>query len=71
MAEMRFRDIVGHSVLDEIQAVRIAKAKELLSDPRRSLTSIADFCGFRNPNSLRKLFRQTTGLTLTAWRKRC
>lgn len=70
MAEMRFRGIVGHSVLDEIQAVRIAKAKEFLADSRRDLSAIADFCGFRNPNSLRKLFRQTTGLTLSAWRER-
>lgn len=32
------------------------------------LKAISDFCGFENPNSLRKFFLKETGMTLSAWR---
>ena len=32
------------------------------------LKAISDFCGFENPNSLRKFFKAQTGMTMTAWR---
>ena len=67
MAEMRFRKAVGHSVLDEIHAVQLERAKQLL-DGTMPLKVISDFCGFENPNSLRKFFKSMTGVTMTAWR---
>ena len=70
MAEMRFRQIVGHSILDEIQAVRLGKAKELLSNSGQGISAIANFCGFKSPNALCKFFRQETGLSPSAWRER-
>ena len=70
MAEMRFRQIVGHSILDEIQAVRLEKAKELLSNSRQDISAISNFCGFKTPNALWKFFRQETGLSPSAWRER-
>ena len=68
MAEIRFRKIAGHSILDEIQAVRLEKAKKLLSDPSLDISAIANFCGFKAPNALWKFFRQETGLSPTEWR---
>ena len=67
-AELRFREAVGRSVLDEIQAVRIAHAKEMLRNPRQDLKSLADFCGYKRPNSLAKIFRATTGMSMRKWR---
>ncbi|MBQ9431624.1 MAG: substrate-binding domain-containing protein [Kiritimatiellae bacterium] len=67
-AEIRFRKATGHSVLEEIHAVRIKRAKQLLEDSTMPLKVISDFCGFANPNSLRKQFRKETGLTLSEWR---
>ena len=67
MAEMRFRKAVGHSVLDEIHAVQLERAKQLL-EGTMPLKVISDFCGFENPNSLRKFFKSETGMTMTAWR---
>ena len=64
---MRFRKAVGHSVLDEIHAVQLERAKQLL-DGMMPLKVISDFCGFENPNSLRKFFKSMTGVTMTAWR---
>ena len=35
------------------------------------LKAISDFCGFENPNSLRKFFKSQTGKTMTEWRANC
>ena len=67
-AEMRFRRATGQSILEAIQAVRLERAKELLRNPSQQLKSIADFCGFRNQNSLCKFFLKKTGMTMSAWR---
>ncbi len=67
-AEVRFRKATGHSVLDEIHEVQLACAKDLLQDASLPIKAISDFCGFENPNSLRKFFKAQTGKTMSAWR---
>ena len=69
MAEVRFRQIVGHSILDEIQSVRLERAKEMLSNTGQDISAISNFCGFKAANALWKFFRQETGLSPTEWRK--
>ena len=68
-AEPRFRACTGHSILDEINAVRLARAMELLLEPDRPIESIAAQCGFKSTAHLRVLFRRETGLSLRDWRK--
>ena len=70
MADLRFTQAVGRTILDEIQSIRLDRAKQLLLNPNQTLKAISDYCGFRHPNSLRKFFRKETGMTLSAWRKR-
>ena len=70
MADLRFTQAVGHTILDEIQSVRLDRAKQMLLNPNQELKPISSFCGFKNPNSLRKFFLKETGLTLSAWRKK-
>ncbi|MBR4259495.1 MAG: substrate-binding domain-containing protein [Kiritimatiellae bacterium] len=67
-AEIRFRRATGHSVLDEIHTVQLERAKRLLLEGSLPLKAISDFCGFQNPNSLRKFFRKETGQSMTDWR---
>ena len=69
LAARRFRKATGHSILDEIHAVQLERVKTLLLDGNRQLKSIGDFCGFTNPNSLRKFFLRETGMTMSAWRQ--
>ena len=57
-------------MLDEIHSVQLERVKMLLRDTNRPLKTIGDFCGFGNPNSLRKFFLRETGMTLSAWRQR-
>ncbi len=70
-AEIRFRKATGHSVLEEIHAVRLERAKELLRRGDMPIKVISDFCGFENPNSLRKFFKAQIGKTMTEWRDSC
>jgi len=58
MAEIRFRAATGHSILDEIQSVRRAKAEELLKDPTLDANAVANFCGYSSANALRNFLRQ-------------
>lgn len=67
-AELRFRKATGHSVLDEIHDVQLARAKELLSRHDMPLKLISDFCGFEHPNSLRKFFKAREGRTMGEFR---
>lgn len=70
-AEIRFRRAVGRSILDEIQRVRIEKAKSLLlSREQPNLTAIANFCGYATSSALYKTFTKETGLSPLSWRLR-
>ena len=68
MADIRFRRATGHSILAEIHAAQLERAQELARNMNLPLKAISDFCGFANPNSLRKFFKKATGKTLSAWR---
>ncbi len=67
-ADTRFRRAAGRSILEEIHAVQLERAKQLLRDTSVQLKALSDFCGFANPNSLRKFFLRETGMTMSEWR---
>lgn len=67
-AEMRFKALTGHSVLEEISEVRFARLFELLPDRHLPIGALADLCGFPSSLVLRRQFKAKTGLTLGAWR---
>ena len=66
--ELRFKATTGHSINEEIIAVRLEKAKELLSDGRIPLDRIHTECGYGDGRSLRYMFRRATGMGLRDWR---
>ena len=67
--ERRFREAMGHSVLDEILHVRLQAVMDLLSRPEPPIGTIADFCGFGSQVELRIAFRACTGMSMRQWRK--
>jgi len=67
--EMRFREAMGHSVLDEILNVRLERVCHLLAHTETPIGAIAAFCGFRSDIALSKLFHRRFGMSLLAWRK--
>jgi LacI family transcriptional regulator len=68
-AEIRFRQATGKSVLDEIVAARMARAKTLLAGTTLSIAEIAAQSGYRYSTNFRDAFRAATGLNPLAWRK--
>jgi len=60
--QQRFRAVVGRTMLEEIQRVRIECAKDLLRSGDLSLEAISERCGFANSQRFSVLFRQHTGL---------
>ena len=66
--EVRFREAMGHSILDEILHVRLEKALALLSRHEVPIADIAGLCGFRTSIELRKLFRRRFGSSMRRWR---
>ena len=69
-AEARFKEVCGHSIKDEIMAVRLARAKRLLSDTDLPISIVCERCGYTDERSLRYLFSKATGLSPADWRAR-
>ena len=68
--EKRFREAMGHSVLDEILHVRLERAFTLLSQTDTPIGAIADFCGFRSYWAVDALFRSRFGMSMGEWRRK-
>ena len=71
LAEIRFRNATGRSILGEIQAVRIENAKRLLANPRQRIDAVAGECGYASDTTFRRVFKSETGMTLRQWQKHC
>jgi len=60
MAEIRFRAMLGHSILDEIRAVRLDKARMATLPFRKLLRDeIATLCGYSSWSSVHRLLKET------------
>ncbi|MBQ6245723.1 MAG: substrate-binding domain-containing protein [Kiritimatiellae bacterium] len=68
--EQRFREAMGHSVLDEILHVRLERVLTLLSQTDMAFGAIADFCGFRTYWGLDDLFRSRFKMSMGEWRRK-
>lgn len=66
--ERRFRNLLGRTILDELQRVRVEEAKRLLDDTELSMPSVAERSGFANTNHYNSVFRRITGGTPTDYR---
>jgi LacI family transcriptional regulator len=67
--ERKFRAMLGCSILDELQRVRVELAKGLLSDTRLAMPAVARHSGFSNTQRLAVVFHQRTGMSPTAYRR--
>lgn len=70
LAELRFREVTGRSVLSEIRAVRMDRAAELLERTAKPLSEIARLCGYGSTAVLRRVFRARFGESPTARRRK-
>ena len=68
-AEDAFRKATGHSILDEIQDVRLAEAKRLLANPYVMISSIASRVGYGSENFFARVFKRAVGVTMREYRQ--
>ena len=68
LADLRFSETVGHSILDEIRSVRIERVKELLCRPEQRISAIVDICGYASLSALCRDFKKWTGTSMRTWR---
>jgi AraC-like DNA-binding protein len=57
--------VTFHHYLDEL---RLAKAEQLLRDPRTRICEVASTVGYASPNHFRKVFKAYEGVSPSAWR---
>jgi LacI family transcriptional regulator len=70
MLERRFRRAIGRTPAAEIRRCRIDLAKQLLTDTDKSMSEIAQACGFLYSQHLASAFHQLTGMTPSEYRGR-
>ena len=70
LLERRFRELCGESLLQAIRRRRVDEARRLLLDSDAPIDTICIECGYREPNSMRAVFRAHTGMSMRAYRAR-
>ncbi len=68
--EIRFREALGHSVLEEIQHVRLEKVCSFLANTNVAIDAIAGLCGYRSDIALKWIFHKRMGVSMKEWRSR-
>ena len=68
--EIRFQSVLGRSIREEIQRVRMVWVKQLLLETVMPVTKISEATGFASHSYLSKVFHRRTGETLAAYRRR-
>jgi LacI family transcriptional regulator len=61
--EKRFRDIIGRTVLEEIQLTRLERAKKLLLETTHPISKVAEMAGFGSAGYFIQFFQKQVGKT--------
>lgn len=69
-ADMRFREVLRRTILDEIHEVRIGTAKRLLENPSVRITEAAAQSGFKSFATFSRVFTALVGMSPRDYRKR-
>ena len=68
LLERRFRSVLGRSVLEEINRVRVERAKDLLANTHLPIATVAQRSGFATTRRLDVVFARHAGLCPRAYR---
>jgi len=60
---LRFKEITGHTVRSEIEAVRLARAQEMLKLTKMTIKEIAQSCGYASAEHFHRVYRSRFGKT--------
>lgn len=65
----RYTKCKGHSVIEQLKRIRIAKAKRYLVTTGSPVKEVGKMCGFESPSYFGKIFLQETGYTPREYRE--
>jgi LacI family transcriptional regulator len=68
-AELRFREVRGHTILSEIQHHRLERVCALLRETNLPIGTIGERCGYPTETYLKALFKKRFGITMRDYRK--
>ena len=68
LADARFRQFTGQSILAAILKARLEEVKRRLRDTNTPIAKITAACGLQGENYAKKLFKKRFGISMTAWR---
>ena len=66
----RFRTATGYTPVAYVQALRIEEAKHMLEATQEAIDAIAHEVGYEDPAFFRRLFKRSTGVTPSDYRRR-
>lgn len=69
LADLRFRECYGKSMLEVILELRLDAVKHKLETTTIPIRKILESCGFNNESNAKHLFKRRTGMTMQNWRK--
>ena len=69
LLDLRFREITGRTVLATIQNVQLERVRHLLHTTKLSIAEIGRLVNFRSENHLKRLFKVTYGMNMSAARE--
>jgi LacI family transcriptional regulator len=68
--ELRFKEILGRTIFQEIQRVKLEHARRLLTETDMKVETIARRCGFRDGSYFATVFRREQGVSPSQLRRR-
>jgi AraC-like DNA-binding protein len=68
LANLRFREIAGTTILKAITARRMAELKRLLRETNLPINKVAARSGFTCIKRLERLFKSEEGISMHEWR---
>ena len=69
LADLRFKEITGTSILETILTIRLDEVKRLLAKTDLPIAEIAVRCGYCDANYLKNLFKSRIGISMREFRK--
>lgn len=68
LADLRFRQVYGESMLSMILRLRLEAVKRKLSETELPIGRICASCGFRSDSRAKHLFKERFGVSMRQWR---
>ena len=69
LADLRFREYQGRSILEAITERRLDEVKRRLRETKENIEVISVACGYSNPNYLKNLFKKRFAMSMRAFRR--